>query len=102
MSRFTKGFAFGLITGATIGSIIAILYAPDKGDVTRDKLRFKLRTYLDDLNQLMSKIKNQKNDLISEAKIQGSEVVADAQQKAEDLIFEAEELLKSIQQAKTL
>jgi len=100
MSRYTKGFALGLLTGAALGSIIALLYAPDKGGNTRDKVSFKLRSYLDELNVLTSRIREEKIDLMSEAKQRGSEVVLEAQQRAEDLINEAEELLRTINQAK--
>jgi gas vesicle protein len=101
MSRYTKGFALGLLTGAALGSVIALLYAPDKGGNTRDKLSFRLRSYLDELNVLTTRIREEKKDLVSEAKQRGSEVVLEAQQRAEDLINEAEELLRSINQAKT-
>lgn len=101
MSRYTKGFALGLLTGAALGSVIALLYAPDKGGNTRDKVSYKLRSYLDDLNILASRIRDEKKELMSEAKQRGSEVVLEAQQKAEDLINEAEELLKALNQAKT-
>jgi gas vesicle protein len=101
MSRYTKGFALGLLTGAALGSVIALLYAPDKGENTRDKVSFRLRSYLDELNVLTTRIREEKKDLVSEAKQRGSEVVLEAQQRAEDLINEAEELLRSINQAKT-
>ena len=100
MSRYTKGFALGLLTGAALGSVIALLYAPDKGGNTRGKVSYKLRSYLDDLNVIASRIREEKKDLMSEAKQRGSEVVLEAQQRAEDLINEAEELLRSINQAK--
>lgn len=99
MSRYTKGFALGLVTGAALGSIIALLYAPDKGHNTRDKVSYKLKTYLDELNLLVARLRQEKLDLVSEARDRGTAVVEEAQQKAEDLIQEAEELLKSIHQA---
>lgn len=83
-----------------MGSVIALLYAPDKGGNTRDKVSFKLRSYLDELNVLASRIREEKKELVSEAKQRGSEVVLEAQQKAEDLINEAEELLKALNQGK--
>jgi len=101
MSHYTKGFALGLLTGAALGSVIALLYAPDKGGTTRDKVSFKLRSYLDELNVIASRIREEKKDLMSEAKQRGSEVVLEAQQRAEDLINEAEDLLRSINQAKS-
>ncbi len=102
MSRYTKGFALGLLTGATLGSIIALLYAPEKGDTTRDKVSYKIKSYIDELNTLVSKLRNEKNGLVSEARQRGAEIVVEAQQRAEDLINEAEELLKAINKAKSM
>lgn len=95
----TKNFTLGLLSGALAGSIIALLYAPDKGSNTRDLVSYRLSTYLDELTQLIDKIDNEK-DSISEAKRKGDLVVEDARHRAEDLIHEAEELLNSIEQAK--
>ena len=39
----TAGFVSGLILGALIGAGIALLVAPDKGAVTRKRLKRKLR-----------------------------------------------------------
>jgi gas vesicle protein len=100
MSKFSKGLTFGLLSGAVMGSFIALLYAPDKGTNTRDRLSYRLNTYLDDLTNLVDQLKEEKADIMSDAKVQGDKVVEDAQRRAEDLISEAEELLNSIQKAK--
>ena len=95
----TKNFTLGLLSGALAGSIIALLYAPDKGSNTRDLVSYRLSTYLDELAQLIDKIDNEKAS-ISEAKRKGDLVVEDARQRAEDLIHEAEHLLSSIEETK--
>lgn len=95
MSKSSSGFLLGLLSGLTAGSFIAILYAPDKGRNTRDKLSYTLNSYMDDLNKLIDKIR-QENQIVSDAKKEGDLVVEEAQKRAEDLIAEAEELLKNI------
>ena len=99
MSKYSKGFTFGLLSGALIGSVFAVLYAPDKGKNTRDKLSYRLSHYLDELNQLLKKLRADKQKYVSEAKEKGNQVIQDAQQKAEDLIAEAEDLLRSINES---
>lgn len=95
MSR-PKDFTFGLISGALIGSVVALLYAPDKGSNTRDVLSYRLSKYMEELTHLIDKLSNEK-EAISDAKRKGDMVVEDARQRAEDLIQEAEDLLGNIE-----
>lgn len=99
MSKSSKSFIFGFFSGIAAGSFIALLYAPDKGRNTRDKLSYTLNSYLDDLSDMIEKIRYE-NQFISDAKKEGDLVVEEAQKKAEDLIAEAEELLKNIGEKK--
>lgn len=99
MSR-SKDFTLGLLSGALVGSVIALLYAPDKGSNTRDVISYRLSNYLDELTHLIDKLSEEKHS-ISEAKRKGDEVVEDARQRAEDLIKEAEDLLDNIEETKS-
>lgn len=95
----SKDFTLGLLSGALVGSVIALLYAPDKGSNTRDVLSYRLSNYLDELTQLIDKLSDEKQ-AISDAKKKGDLVVEDARQRAEHLIKEAEDLLGSIEDTK--
>jgi len=95
----SKDFTLGLLSGALVGSVIALLYAPDKGSNTRDVISYRLSSYLDDLTQLIDELSEEKAS-ISEAKRKGDLVVEDARHRAEDLIREAEDLLSSIEETK--
>ncbi|MEX0773925.1 MAG: YtxH domain-containing protein [Balneolales bacterium] len=94
MGKSTKGFSVGLISGVFFGSLIGMLYAPDKGINTRDRLSYQLNSYLVDISDLIEKLRHESQ--VSDAKKQGDLVVEEAQKKAEDLIAEAEKLLKDI------
>jgi len=95
----SKDFTLGLLSGALVGSVIALLYAPDKGSNTRDVISYRLSSYMDDLTQLIDELSEEKAS-ISEAKRKGDLVVEDARHRAEDLIREAEDLLSSIEETK--
>ena len=95
----SKDFTLGLLSGALVGSVIALLYAPDKGSNTRDVISYRLSNYLDELTNLIERLSEEK-EAISEAKRKGDEVVEDARQRAEDLITEAEQLLNTIEETK--
>ncbi|SMO91943.1 YtxH domain-containing protein [Fodinibius sediminis] len=95
----SKDFTLGLLSGALVGSVVALLYAPDKGTNTRDVISYRLSTYIEELSQLIDKLSNEKES-ISEAKRKGDLVVEDARKRAKDLIHEAEDLLGSIEQTK--
>lgn len=95
----SKDFTLGLLSGALVGSVIALLYAPDKGSNTRDVISYRLSSYLDELTHLIDRLSEEKAS-ISDAKRKGDLVVEDARHRAEDLINEAEELLDSIEETK--
>jgi len=98
-NKNTGKFLLGVISGAALGSLLALLYAPDTGTNIRDRLSYRLNHYLEELSDLIDRL-NQEKLIISDAKKQGNLVVEDAQQKAESLINEAEELLEAINEAK--
>ncbi len=93
MSQFSKGFAFGIVTGALTGAAVALLYAPEKGSVLRKRLSYQLDHLVNEIAETIENLKRSERAPASAS----SKVVADAQQKAEDLIREAEELLRAIE-----
>ncbi len=97
MSKSTRNFTFGLLSGAVIGAGIALLFAPETGSNTRGMISYRLGKYREDLKRLIGELQQEKEKMISEAKQKGDEVVLDAKQRADDLIREAEELLENIE-----
>lgn len=93
-------FILGFLSGAIAGAAIALLYAPDTGKNTRDRLSYRLSSYKDELNELLEQLKEEKRHLVSEAKDKGDKVVQEAKQKADDLIKEAESLLATLEKSK--
>lgn len=101
MNRSGKDFAFGLITGAIIGTAAALLFAPDSGSNTRGKLSYRLSSYIDELTKLINQLKDEREKISSDAKQKSDKIVSDAKQQADDLIKEAEALLENIEKSKS-
>ncbi len=95
MGTFSKGFLLGLFSGSLAGSLIALLYAPDKGTNTRDRISYRLNSYMDELGNLLDRLQREQS-IVSDAKKEGDMVVEEARKRAEDLISEAEKLLENI------
>lgn len=98
-SRSFIAFLAGVATGAAIG----ILYAPDKGEVTRDKLSYRLKNYREQLQKFITDLIERGDEVAlemaggdSSAKAEGQKVVSEARQKAERLLEDVESLMEQI------
>jgi gas vesicle protein len=97
MSKRGGNTLLAFLVGAATGAILGILYAPDKGINTRQKLSFQLEKYKNILQSLVNDLIDGKDTpLTSEAKSQGQRVVDDAKLKAEKLLEDVDELLGQI------
>ncbi len=51
-------FALGLMTGLIAGSVLGVLLAPHRGQITRKKIRRKVGEARDQVNETVENIKN--------------------------------------------
>lgn len=91
-SRTLVAFLAGVATGAAIG----VLYAPEKGEITRDKLSYRLSKYREQLQGLISDLLEGKDLPESLAKTEGQKVVTNAREKAERLLEDVDRLMAQI------
>ena len=100
MSNNHNGF-WAFLTGLFVGSFLGILYAPDKGKNTRDRLNYQLDKYKDILQQLIDDLVDGKADpKLNEAKSAGKKVVSDAIDHAQKLMGEVDALKSQIKPKK--
>ncbi len=96
MSKDSGGSFFAFLFGLITGGIIGLLYAPEKGSHTRDKLTFLLDKYRKRLEEILNEFIEGKENIQNEAKSEGERRIKDAKQKAEELLDDVNGLINQI------
>ncbi len=101
MSRRSDSI-IAFLAGAAVGTTIGILFAPAKGEITREKLSLKLEKYKELLKDLIANYGDDASttspsgEVITAAKSEGMKVVSDAKAQAEALLGDVEDLIGQI------
>lgn len=95
MSR-SGGSFFAFLLGIITGGVLGILYAPDKGTNTRDRVSYQLDKLKKQLEGFIQDTIDGKEVLDNEAKDQGEKIVKDAKDKAERLLDDVNGLISQI------
>lgn len=95
MSKSGSSF-FAFLIGVITGGILGILYAPDKGINTRDRLSYQLDKLKKQLEGFIDDLVDDKDIMDNHAKEEGEKIVQDAKDKAEQLLDDVNGLISQI------
>jgi len=87
-----KGLIIGFLTGAAVGSIIALLFAPKTGKELRSDIKNRSQEFMEDAEDFLADAKDKTNTLINEGKKKSEELVAEVKDKVSKLTNEAEKM----------
>lgn len=100
MASNTGQTLIALLTGAAIGAGLGILYAPDKGSKTRDKLSKEAKKAQKQLNKQIKETSSTLSDRAHLAKINFeqklNETLSSASYKADDILVAMEDKLEAL------
>jgi gas vesicle protein len=95
MSKTTNGL-IAFVTGCVTGAALGVLYAPDKGEVLRTQLTYRLSKYREKLQDVIEDLVEKRDQPDSFARAEGERVVNDAREKAEKLLEDVDRLMAQI------
>jgi gas vesicle protein len=89
----SKGLLVGFLSGAIVGGVVALLYAPKSGKELRQDIKTKSGEFADDVEDYLKDAQGKAKEIIAEGKEKSTSLMSEAKQKAEALMHDAEELL---------
>jgi len=82
----------GIVTAAAVGAVVGLLFAPEEGTKTRDKLRKGTNDLADELLDALNRGKQQYADLKDQVKHKADELRGRAESKYDDVKDKANDL----------
>jgi gas vesicle protein len=87
-----------LFLGAAVGIIGGVLFAPARGTSVRSMLSYKIKSYIEKLQDLVKTLSYTKTAVSSQAKATGQGVIDETIIKAKQLLQDANELAAQLEE----
>jgi gas vesicle protein len=100
MAENSKGEFWAFVAGALAGGIVALLYAPAKGEETREKVRSTTGELYDKGEEFYIHFRAEADKLIAEGKKMIDEISTTGKEKYEETIHKLEETKEKLEQAR--
>ena len=100
MAENSKGEFWAFVAGALAGGIVALLYAPAKGEETREKVRATTGELYDKGEEFYIHFRAEAEKLIAEGKKMIDEISTTGKEKYEETIHKLEETKEKLEQAR--
>jgi gas vesicle protein len=81
----TGKVALGILAALAAGAALGILFAPDKGSITRRKIANKGKRYVDDVKEKYNDIVDDVVEKLESIKQSADDLIADGKEKMTDL-----------------
>jgi len=89
----TRNLLFGFLSGAVVGGILALLYAPKAGKDLRLDLKRKGGELSEDIEEYLQEAQSKARSIINEGKEKSSALISEAKVKADTLLKDAENIM---------
>lgn len=99
MSRHDDGYFRGVIFGALVGGLAALLLAPKSGRETRKDIQGRLGEFRDDTERRISELGQDISQRTDKLKSAAKDLAGEAKQESEGLIERAEQLTSELKMA---
>ena len=88
-----KGLLIGVLSGAAVGSVVALLYAPKSGKKLREDIKTKSQDIVDDTDKYFSNVKEKAEKIFKDVKKKFELLVGDTEENIDTLIDESDKIL---------
>lgn len=99
-SSNNANYFISFLSGTVAGTVLGILYAPDKGKHTRDRLSYRLEQYKDSLQEVIDDLTAASEAEDENGQPQKSEVSQETIEKAEKIMDDINSLQETIHNQK--
>jgi len=96
MGKNSSNSIISFIIGLVLGGVFGVLFAPDRGNNTRDRLTYRLNKYKLRIQEILDDVLDEKEVKRSKSRTDEKKVVNDAKDKAEKLLKDVDGILTKI------